>query len=208
MLAAADRRKIGYMAPAEPIPLMSVDEYLAFETDGEVRHEYLGGYLYAMAGAKTIPNRAAANFLGLLHAQLRGKPCEPFNSDMKVRIPMASHTRFYYPDGMIVCTPNGPDDPFQDLPVVIAEVISESTRRTDEGEKREAYLSIPSLQVYLLIEIDQPRVVAYRRDPSAGGFNSELYDGLGEIVPLSEIDAQLPLKDLYERVEFPKSSEN
>ncbi len=189
------------------MPLLSVEDYLAAETDGEVRHEYLGGYLYAMAGAKTVHNRIAANFLGALHFQLRGQPCEPFNSDMKLRIQMTSHTRFYYPDGMVVCTPNPPDDPYQDQPVVIAEVISESTRRTDEGEKREAYLSIPSLRVYLLIETDQPRVVAYRRDTdtagSTGGFSSELYAGLEEAVPLDEVSARLALIDLYERVKFP-----
>ena len=157
------------MTPAEPMPLLSIEEYLAAETDGEVRHEYLGGYLYAMAGARTVHNRVAANFLGILHHQLRGQTCEPFNSDMKVRVQLANHTRFYYPDGMVVCSPNGPDDPFQDQPVVIAEVISESTRRTDEGEKREAYLTIPSLQVYLLIETGQPRIVAHRpRLGSAG----------------------------------------
>ncbi len=194
------------MTPAQPMPLLSVEEYLAAETDGEVRHEYLGGYLYAMAGAKTIHNRVSGAFYANLYAQLRGQPCEPFNSDMKVRVQMASHTRFYYPDGMVVCSPNGPDDPFQDQPVVIAEVISESTRRTDEGEKREAYLTIPSLKVYLLIETGQPRVVAYRRDAEATGstdrFRSEVYAGLEEVVPLDEISAELALNDLYERVKF------
>jgi len=146
-----------------------------------------------------------------LYNQLRGQPCEPFNSDMKVRVQMPSHTRFYYPDGMVVCSPNLPEDPYQDRPVVIAEVISESTRRTDEGEKREAYLTIPTLRVLLLIETDQPRVVAYRRDAemagSAGGFRSELYAGLEEIVPLDEISAELALRDLYERVKFPPEAD-
>ena len=199
------------MPPAAPLLQPTVEEYLAAETDGEVRHEYLGGYLYAMAGARTVHNRVAANFLGILHHQLRGQTCEPFNSDMKVRVQLANHTRFYYPDGMVVCSPNGPDDPFQDQPVVIAEVISESTRRTDEGEKREAYLTIPSLQVYLLIETGQPRVVAHRRDSeapgSAGGFRSEVYSGLEEVVPLNEVSAELALSDLYERVKFPPVSE-
>ena len=180
---------------------MSVEEYLSFETDGEVRHEYLGGYLYAMAGAKTVHNRISANFVGSIHSQLGGKPCEPFNSDMKVRIQMASHTRFYYPDGMVVCESNPDDEPFQDKPVVVAEVISESTRRTDEGEKREAYLSIPSLRAYLLIETNKPQVVAYRRDES-GEIRSELYAGLESVIQLNEIDAELSLSELYQRVKF------
>ncbi len=183
------------------MPLMSVEQYLSQETDGDLRHEYLGGYLYAMAGAKTVHNRIASSFLIRVGSQLVDHPCEAFNSDMKVRIQMASHTRFYYPDGMVVCTPNPPDDPYQDQPVVVAEVISESTRRTDEGEKREAYLSIPTLRVYLLIEIDRPQVVAYRRDET-NGFQSEYYSGLDCVVPLEEISATLPLRDLYQRVEF------
>lgn len=104
------------MTAAERLPLVSVEEHLAAELTPERKHEYTGGYVHAMAGAKTIHNRVAMS-LGLsLGAQLRGKPCEPFNSDMKVRIQMPNHTRFYYPDGMVVCNPNGPEDPCQDPP--------------------------------------------------------------------------------------------
>ncbi|MEM6654524.1 MAG: Uma2 family endonuclease [Planctomycetota bacterium] len=188
------------MTAAQQIPLVSVDEYLAAEVDGDTRHEYVGGYVHAMAGAKTVHNRVAANFLVSLGVQLRGKPCEPFNSDMKVRVQREGYTSFYYPDGMVVCEPNGPEDTFQDRPVVVAEVLSESTRRTDHLEKRDAYLTIPSLAVYLLIETAKPEVIAYRR--GAEGFQSELYRGLDAVVPLAEADVELPLAELYERVKF------
>ena len=88
---------------------------------------------------------------------------------MKVRVQMKSHTRFYYPDATVVCDPAPPQQTWQDRPVVIVEVASESTRRVDEGEKREAYLTIPSLAVYLLVETDRPRVVAYRRVAEGSG---------------------------------------
>lgn len=198
------------MTAAEKIPLVSVEEYQELELASDVRHEYLGGYLYAMAVAKTVHNRLAGAFYGMLYNQLRGQPCEPFNSDMKVRIKRPNHTRFYYSDGMIVCTPNGPDDSFQDNPVVIAEVISESTRRIDEGEKRDFYLSLPSLSVYLLIETDKPCVFAYRRTgdgADVGSFQTEQYRGLEAIVPLEKISAELPLRELYERVEFKPQAE-
>ncbi len=119
---------------------------------------------------------------------------------MKVRIPLSTHTRFYYPDGMIVCDPNSPDETFQDRPVVIAEVISESTRRIDEGEKREAYLTIPTLMAYLVIETDRPRVVVHRR--TEPGFVAEGYEGVDAIIPLDAVDAELRLADLYERSGF------
>lgn len=180
--------------------LYSVDEYLALEADADVRHEYLGGYLYAMAGARNVHNTIATNALGHLYGQLRGRPCRPFNSDTKVRVQLASHTRFYYPDAMIVCAPSPAEATYQDHPVVIVEVVSEGTRRLDEVEKREAYLAIPSLRAYLLVEQDAPLVRVYRRVDQ--GFEVELHEGMEAVVPLAEVEAELPLAAAYERVEF------
>ena len=190
------------MTAAKRLALVSVDEYLAGELVSEVRHEYLAGRVYAMAGGRTVHNRVAGAFFGSMYTQLRGKPCEPFNSDMKVRICFPTHTRFYYPDGMVVCEPNLPESPFQDKPVVIAEVISGSTRRIDEGEKQEAYFSIPTLTAYLLVETNRPRVVVHRRSHPQEVFVPEEYEGLDAVIPLPAIGAELRLNDLYARVEF------
>ena len=119
---------------------------------------------------------------------------------------MATHTRFYYPDGMIVCVPNAAGDAFQDRPVVLAEVVSRSTRRTDEGEKRDAYLAIPELSAYLLIETDRPRVVVHQRTTS--GFVARQYEGLSATIPLEALGIELALADLYERVDFTAAVEN
>jgi len=179
---------------------MSVEEYLAGELVSDIKHEYAGGYVYAMAGARNAHNTIAVNFVSVMHARLRGRPCEPFNSDTKVRVRMPTHTRFYYPDGMVVCEPNPGSDTYQDRPVVIAEVISEVTRRIDEGEKREAYLTIPTLASYLVIESDRARVVVHERTDS--GFVPRLYEGLDALVPLASIRVELALADLYERIDF------
>jgi Uma2 family endonuclease len=162
-----------------------------------VKHEYSGGYVYAMAGARTVHNRVASNFLGALHRRLRGEPCEPFNSDMKVRIKFPTHTRFYYPDGMVVCEPNPRNRATRIAP---SSLPRSSPTRPDEGEKREAYLSIPTLAAYLIIETDRPRVVVHRRTDS--GFIAEACEGTDAVIPLDAIDAELPLSELYERVEF------
>jgi Uma2 family endonuclease len=188
------------MTALKQIELVSVEDYLAGELASDVKHEYLGGYVYSMAGARTVHNRIAGAFYASLYNQLRGKPCEPFNSDMKVRIRFATHTRFYYPDGMVVCEPNAADDTFQDRPVIVAEVVSESTRRLDEGEKREAYLTIPELTAYLIIETDRPRVVMHRRTDS--GFVAEVCEGVDGVIALEALEVELPLAELYERVEF------
>ncbi len=181
--------------------LLTVEEYLEGEKIAEIKHEYLGGIVHAMAGAKNRHNIVAFGALLTLGNQLRGKPCQPFNSDTKVRIEYPDHTRFYYPDAMVVCQGNPEDNHFQNQPVVVIEVLSESTRRTDMGEKRDAYLTIPSLKVLLLVEVNRAEVVAYRRRPE-GGFSAELYKGLEEVIALSEIEAELSLAELYERVDF------
>ena len=185
------------MTAAKQIRLMTVEEYLAGERVSKKKHEYAGGYVYAMAGGRNIHNRVAVAFVSAMHTKLRGGPCEAFNSDTKVRIRMPTHSRFYYPDGMVVCEPNSPNDEFQDPPVVIAEVASVSTRRTDEGEKREAYLTIPTLNAYLLIETELPRIVVHHRTPE--GFVARVYEGMDATVSLEAIRTDLPLAELDER---------
>lgn len=180
---------------------ISIEDYLAGEEVSDVKHEFLGGTVHAMAGATIRHNNIAGNCFAFLHGKLRGKSCQPYNSDTKVRIEFPDHTRFYYPDAMVVCKTNPESDHFQDNPVIIIEVLSDSTRRTDFGEKRDAYLAIPSLKVLLFIESDSPAVTLYRRKPG-GGFASEFHTGLESTIPLPEIEASLPLAELYERVEF------
>jgi Uma2 family endonuclease len=188
------------MTAVKKLTLISVEDYLAGELVSQVKHEYLGGVVYAMAGAKNAHNIIATNILGLLHGKLRGKKCRPFNSDTKIRVRLPTQWRFYYPDCSIVCRPNPQDDSFQDDPVVIFEVLSKSTRRTDEGEKKDAYLTIPSLSVYAIVEQDTAQVVIYRRTET--GFVPEVYEGMNTIIPLAEIDTELPLEEVYSGVEF------
>jgi Uma2 family endonuclease len=144
------------MTAATNLDLISVEEYLAGELISPVKHEYLGGVVYAMAGARNVHNIIAGNTYAAAHARLRGRPCRPFNSDTKIRIHLPSHVlpghvRFYYPDASAVCRPNPPTDSFQDEPAVIFEVLSMRARRIDEGEKKDACLAIPSLSVYVVI---------------------------------------------------------
>jgi Uma2 family endonuclease len=92
------------MTAAEKLSAISVEDYLAGELASRVKHEYLGGYVYAMAGARNVHNVIAGNVFGSLHARLRGKPCQPFNSDTKIRVRLPTKQwRFYYPDTSIVC---------------------------------------------------------------------------------------------------------
>ncbi len=180
---------------------LSIEEYLEGEEKSDVKHEFLGGVVHAMAGGTNRHSMIGTNALAFLHGKLRGKPCQPFNSDTKVRIQYPDHTRFYYPDAMVVCRKNPETDHFQSLPDVVIEVLSESTRRTDMGEKKDAYFTIPSLKVLLLVDSEKVEVTVYRRE-GGGGFRAEMYDALDEVVLLPEIAADLALAEIYERVEF------
>jgi Uma2 family endonuclease len=207
VLAASCRSvRILSMSTAPLLQPITVHDYLNGEQSAKRRHEYVEGVAYAMVGATNTHNRIATNGTVALGAQLRGKPCQIFNSDTKVRVRLAQGTRFYYPDLSVVCQLNPPDDTFQDAPIVIVEVISESMRRTDEHEKREAYLSIASLCVYILAEQSTNAAVVYRR--TSDGFARETYVGNDPSIPLPEIDCELPLADLYEDVEFPPEMPN
>src|SRR5688572_695700 len=173
------------MTAAEKLNLISVEDYLASELVSPIKHEYLGGFVYAKTDARNRHNIIAGNVFGSLHARLRGRRCRPFNSDTKVRVRLPFQVRFYYPDASVACRQNPTDDSFQDEPAVIVEVLSRSTRRIDEGEKKDAYLTIPPLGVYLLVEQESSAVVAYRRTEQ--GFVREVYAGPGAVIPLPEI---------------------
>jgi Uma2 family endonuclease len=101
---------------------------------------------------------------------------------------------------MVVCRPNPLSDSFQDEAVIVFEVISKKSRRTDEGEKKECYLSLPALSAYAIVEQSSAKVVVHRRTPT--GFVAEVYEGLNDVIPLPEIGLELPLAEIFARIEF------
>ena len=186
------------MGAAERLSYLSVEEYLAAEEASEVKHEYVGGIAYAMAGGKNSHNLIASNLLGLLHAALRGTSCRAYNSDTKIRIPSASKFDYYYPDAAVVCQPNPPDETFHDRPVLLAEVLSRSTGRIDLSEKVKSYTSLASLHHYLIIDPAALAVTHYHRTPA--GFVRESLTELTAVVHLDKLGVQFPLSAIYEGV--------
>ena len=193
------------MSAVKKLNLISIEDYLAGELVSPVKHEYLGGVVYAMAGARNVHNLIASNALVALGIRLRGRPCRPYNSDTKIRIRLPNQVRFYYPDASVICRPNPQTDSFQDEPAVVVEVVSRTTRRIDEGEKKDAYLTIPSLNAYLIVEQESPAVEVFRRTDQ--GFVREVFAGLDATIPLSEMEVELPLAELFEGVEFAPESD-
>jgi len=184
---------------------ISPEDYLVREEQAVRKHEYVDGRIYLRGDCPNGHNRIAGNFLARLYGRLRGTPFEVWNSNTKVRIRLPTHTRFYYPDGIVVRNSNGPDDVYQDWPVVVAEVLSPSTRRIDSCEKRDGYLMIPTLTDYLLIDWREPVVEVYHRTTS--GFVRMVVNGIESSIPLDSLGTTLPLAELYERIDFITMSE-
>ena len=182
---------------------VTVEEYLASEELSEVKHEYLGGVVYAMSGASEPHSNVGFNLIGILHARLRGKRCRGFGSDMKVFLhPQPSgRAYYYYPDAMIACDPTDTGHGWRERPAALFEIASESTRQIDEREKRSAYLQLSSLEAYVRIEQDRPEVILEHR--TLEGWRLERLAGLEATVRLPFIGIELPLAELYEGVLFP-----
>lgn len=187
---------------AQRKPIWTEESYLAFERASEIRHEYVHGEVYAMAGASVKHNMITQNIAGSLHSQLRGKPCSAMSSDMRVKTP----TRMYsYPDVVVVCgQPILDDTQHVDTlldPTLIVEVLSPSTEAFDRGKKFTHYQSMASLQEYLLIAQDEPRIDHFRRQAD-GKWLLESYTQLTDHSPLTSIDCTLSLADVYDKVTF------
>ena len=177
-------------------PLLSPEDYLLGEDGAEQKHEYLNGVVYAMAGGTNRHARIGMNISAALWSRLRSKRCQPFNSDALIRVRQGEDLRFYYPDVSVVCDPNALDEHFNDRPVVIFEVLSESTARLDRGEKREAYLTIPSLRVLALVDTEIMAVTLWRR--TGESWMQEYANTPEQVLAFPEIECELPLAEIYE----------
>ncbi len=172
------------------------EDYLSGEQLSDIRHEYACGKVYAMAGAGDKHNYIAGNLFAALNYHLSGTPCSAFVSDMKIRMDSRGDSFFYYPDVMVACDPSDNEDFYRRFPKVIVEVLSPSTERIDSSEKLRAYLTIPSLEVYILISQKEPTAILFRR---VHQWRREVLSGREAILEVPELNFSLGFERLYER---------
>ena len=177
---------------------LTVEEYLAGEQRSEARHEYLGGAVYAMAGASDEHNTISLNLASALRQNLRGKPCRAFIADSQVRLKVGGDDIFYYPDVMVACDPRDTDRFFKRHPRVLIEVLSETTERSDRREKFLSYTQIETLEEYVLVAQDRREVTVFRRQNQ---WQPELLNQPGLALRLPSLDFSLPLDAVYEGVQ-------
>lgn len=187
------------MEAALQTTFLSVDEYLSEEEDSDIRHEYVAGVVYAMAGTSDVHNTIAGNFFAELRTHLRGRKCRVFMSDIKARLQIAGNDFFYYPDVMVTCDPRDTATYFKEYPKVIVEVLSEGTERIDRHEKFSNYIQIETLEEYILASQDRAEVTVFRRSRN---WKPEVFGKPDQELQLDSVDFKMRLEAIYENVSF------
>lgn len=178
---------------------MTVEEYLEWEPLQDLRYEYVNGEVFAMTGGTIPHNDIALNLYSALRPHLGSKGCRANVSDVKVQV--SSKGCYYYPDVVVSCHPQDQNArKFIQFPKLIAEVLSDSTSAKDRSEKFTNYLTIPSLQEYLLIDSEKISVERYLR--GEGRMWLYYHYLAGDAITLSSLDLELPIELLYEGVVF------
>ncbi len=172
---------------------MNVDDYLNFEMLSDIKHEFIDGRVYEMAGVSANHERISGNVNRKFGNHLESSPCEPFGSDMKLKI----NSNFFYPDVMVDCNFDNSEPYYTTTPVIIVEVLSKSTRKPDETLKLLSYINVASLQEYVMIEQDFVDVQILRRHE---GWIPRHYF-LGDEITFDSIGLTLSVEDIYHRVD-------
>lgn len=183
-------------------PRLNPEEYLATERKAETKSEYFAGEVFLTAGASERHNLIVANLVGEFRAQFKKRPCKVYPSDMRVKIQTTG--LYTYPDVAVVFAEPEFEDERKDTllnPILIVEVLSDSTEAYDRGKKFEHYRTLKSLSDYLLVAQDNPRVEYYVRQPDRKWLFSA-YDDLQGTIDLASVDCTLRLAEVYDNVEF------
>ncbi|NJO01712.1 MAG: Uma2 family endonuclease [Bacteroidia bacterium] len=178
----------------------SPSDYLNREETASYKSEYRAGEVIAMSGGTINHNTISGNIFALLRDRTRGKGCRPFNSDMKLNI--SAHHTFVYPDAMVICGDIVRLENRQDVvcnPVLIVEVLSQSTQNYDRAEKFIKYQSLPSFREYLMVDSQSCRVdTIFKRNPQE--WQMLVYQDLSQSLHLQSLDISLTLEEIYEDV--------
>lgn len=180
-----------------PAEYFSVEEYLEFEHSSDVRHEYVAGKIYAMAGVSESHVKILGNLYAAFHTHLRGGPCRAYFVDFKLSLKADHDDLFYYPDLMVKCGREGIETYHLQQPKLVIEVLSPSTERIDRREKALSYRQIATLEEYVLVAQDRPCVEFQRR---AENWRPVLATSLDSVAAFRSIGLSLPLREIYEDV--------
>jgi Uma2 family endonuclease len=183
-----------------PETFLTEEEYLAIERRAEFRSEFLDGEMFAMSGASRRHNRIVTNLVSSLDNQLRESPCNVYSSDMRVKVPATG--LYTYPDVVVTCGEEEFADEEYDVllnPLVLIEVLSDSTEAYDRGKKFEHYQSVGSLSTYVLVSQNAARVERYVRQDGGAWLYTEAHES-DATVEIEAVRCELKLQDVYAKV--------
>jgi Uma2 family endonuclease len=187
------------MSQPQPRQGFSPEDYLAWENLQDTRNEYIAGEVFAMVGARDAHNTVSGNLYMVLRNHLRGGRCRVFATDMKLRVETANC--YFYPDVFVTCDERDRSteaDYFKRHPILVVEVLSESTAAFDRGRKFGYYRELESLQEYALVDPDRYSVEVFRRDATG---HWVLYPfGARTVVEFASVGLQVPVEAVYEDV--------
>jgi Uma2 family endonuclease len=191
------------MSSAQPVPRLSEAEYLRLERQAETKSEYFDGEMFAMAGGTRPHSLIATNLLRELSVRLKDTDCVVYNSDLRVKVEATG--LYTYPDVSVACGRQRFLDEQEDTlldPMVVIEVLSDSTEGYDRGKKFEHYRQIPACREYLLVSQKEPRIEQFVRQPNGEWILKEAA-GLEAEIKLPSLGIVLPLAEVFAKVQFP-----
>jgi Uma2 family endonuclease len=194
---------MGTAMSSQRTTLLTPEEYLEIERRAERKSEYFKGEMFAMAGASYAHVLIVDNLTHELKLRLKAGLCRVHSSELRLRV--APDGLYTYPDVMVICgDPQFADDRRDTVvnPVLIVEVLSESTEAYDRGKKFEQYRTLPSLREYLLVAQDAPRIEQWIRQPDDNWLRAET-SGRDASIQLASINCVLPLAGIYDQIEWP-----
>lgn len=186
------------MGLAEKVEYISVEEYLEGEKYSQIRHEFIDGQVFAMAGASKRHNTIIQNIGFSLRAHLRRTDCKIYLESIKVR---PNEITFYYPDIVVTCDAQDDDEYVVHRPLLIVEVLSPTSERTDRYEKLQIYRQIPSLREYVIVWQEEMLVEIHRRGEGQA-WTVERFSRAEAEIDFDSIDFTLKLSEIYQAIQF------
>jgi Uma2 family endonuclease len=184
--------------------LMTYEEYIAWESTQEMRHEFCDGEVIAMAGGTRDHNRVSVNFLKTLDNALTDRLCEVYIADVKVQV--KPKRKYFYPDVVVTCDERDRTDSLVvSFPCLIIEVLSASTEAYDRGFKFSQYRQFETLQEYVLVQVEQPMVEVFQRNEQGQWVLFEY--GLDDRLLLKSVNVEIAVSDLYQQIQFEQKIE-
>jgi Uma2 family endonuclease len=183
-----------------PSNVVSEAEYLALERISETRHEFYRGQIFAMAGATANHSWITDSLIMALRQRLSDQECRPYSRDMRVYI----EGLYTYPDVVVACPPKFKDDRTDSLinPCVVIEVLSPSTEAYDRGKKFDLYRQSQTLEQYVLVAQDSPRVISYVRQSDGVAWLMNPLEGFDAVLNFPTLATSIPFKEIFRDIEF------